>query len=885
MLLYPANGSRGAVEDVDVAKKRAGKAKKSPPKERADSGGLLRRHGREIAGLVVMAAAVLLSLALISYQPTDASLNTTSTEPVRNWIGLFGAVLADSLFQLLGVTSFITAGVALVFGARLMVRRRTPVRLAEVVGLLSLVVLVALLAQMIVGTVLFRGEPLSTGGALGRLLGDLCVGVLGRAGTIIVTLCGLLITLKLALDISIADVASLARGPLGRLGERGRDGTTAAASRAAASLRGLREGAAARLRDRKEARARRKAAREAEKAEAAADDISVEEELVAEAQSGIYEAVQSAAPRIVTSEDPEPPLESDEVESLEGLDAVESAELAEVGNAASAVAAEVTVEGLAPDPDAVETMLADGSEGPRIVESEHMQDRPEPEVDSLRGWATDVEFEVPPLSLLDPVSSSRSSFSEDELHRNARKLEAKLADYRVKGRVVEIHPGPVITMYEFEPAPGVKIASIAGLSNDLSMALKAESVRIVAPLPGKGVVGIEVPNRHRETVYLREVLAHDAKEIDKRKLPMAVGKDIVGKPDLADLAKMPHLLIAGTTGSGKSVAVNGMLVSLLLSRTPDEVRLILIDPKMIEFVVYEDIPHLLLPVVTDPREASSALRWAVMEMTRRYELLRMFKKRNLVGFNKQMVQLREQWEVSGDAVLPWDPEDADAPFNGPPEELPYIVIVIDELADLMMVARKDVEDSIVRLAQMARAAGIHLVLATQRPSVDVITGLIKANFPARMSFKVSSKVDSRTVLDNNGAESLLGAGDMLMLRPGTSSLQRFHSPLVTVDEINRVTDALREQAAPRYLDHVLDAATAAAEAGAEAEEYDEMYDRAVAVVAQHRKASTSMLQRHLKIGYNRAARIIDRLEEQGVIGPADGVKPREVFVQPIGPEA
>ena len=863
-----------------MAKKRAKSPGRSDPVT-------VRKHGREVIGLLLIALGALLSLALISYHPTDPSLNTASTEPVRNWIGLFGAVVSDGLFQLLGVTSFVTATVCLVFGGRLLIRRRSPVRWHEMAGLLSTVVFTALLAHLIVGSVAFRGEPLPTGGALGKISAGLLSDFIGRTGAVIVASFGLLITLKLAMDISLADIAALVRGPLSRglswtLGVSKRTGQ-AIGRRCRATLAAM----AGRAGDLRAARERRVAARE--ERERQHKERDVEDELVAEAQSSVLEAVQVSAPRIVDATDATP-QDSSDVESLEGLDAVATSEMTsapapgvvEVEPSEPASEGAVAEGAVAEVPE--ETARSDGN-GPLIVESEHLQAPPKQEVDSLRGWSSEIEFKVPPLALLDPVSSSRSGYSSDELHKNAGVLEAKLRDYGVQGRVVEIHPGPVITMYEFEPAPGVKIARIAGLSDDLSMALKAEQVRIVAPLPGKGVVGVEVPNKHRETVFLREVLAHDPAAISRRRLPVSVGKDIVGKPTIADLAKMPHLLIAGTTGSGKSVAVNSMLMSLLLSRTPDEVRLILIDPKMIEFVVYENIPHLLLPVVTDPKQAASALRWAVGEMTRRYEMLRFVKKRNIIGFNRRMTELRAAWEIEGDEALPWDPEAPDLPFNGPPEPLPYIVIIIDELADLMMVARKDVEDGIVRLAQMARAAGIHLMLATQRPSVDVITGLIKANFPARMSFKVSSKVDSRTVLDGNGGENLLGAGDLLMLKPGTSTPQRFHAPLVTVDEINRVCEELRHQAEPAYLENIL-LATADEQAGdgEDVEEYDEFYDRAVAIVSESRKASTSMLQRRLKIGYNRAARIIDRMEIEGVVGPADGVKPREVFAQSFGGE-
>jgi DNA segregation ATPase FtsK/SpoIIIE, S-DNA-T family len=474
---------------------------------------------------------------------------------------------------------------------------------------------------------------------------------------------------------------------------------------------------------------------------------------------------------------------------------------------------------------------------------------------------------------------------------NARLLEKKLKDFGVEGEVVEICPGPVVTMYEFAPGPGIKVSRIAGLSDDLSMALQALSIRIVAPIPGKGVVGVELPNRERETVFLKEILGSEEFHRGKLKLPLALGKDVSGAPLVTDLARMPHLLVAGATGSGKSVSINTMILSLLYTATPRDLRIIMVDPKMLELSVYEGIPHLLLPVVTNPKKAALALKRAVDEMGRRYRLMADKGVRNVESYNRLLErEEKDLAEHRGKETVAHDPEEAaddnEAAIQAFLDKdevlehghLPYIVVIVDELADLMMVAGRDLEESIARLAQMARAAGIHLILATQRPSVDVITGLIKANFPARISFQVSSKTDSRTILDCNGAEALLGSGDMLFLPPGTARLQRSHGAFVADAEVQRVVAFLKKQGKPVY-DKTFLEEKPDDEKGGDDEDVDDRYDDAVALVAETRQASISMIQRRLRVGYNRAARIIEKMEREGIVGPSDGTsKPREVFI-------
>ncbi|KFE67707.1 DNA translocase FtsK [Hyalangium minutum] len=573
-------------------------------------------------------------------------------------------------------------------------------------------------------------------------------------------------------------------------------------------------------------------------------------------------------------------------------------------------------------------------------------------------------FSLPPLDVLECDKKERSELDKDAFLVTAEKLRAKLADFGIQGEVVEIRPGPVVTMYEFLPGPGIKVSKIAALADDLAMAMEAMRVRIVAPIPGKGVVGIEVPNKDRETVYLKEIAEQDAFQKGSSRLTMCVGKDIEGMPYVFDLAKAPHLLIAGTTGSGKSVAVNSMIMSILLKSTPEEVRFIMVDPKMLELSVYEGIPHLLLPVVTDPKKAALALRWAVEEMERRYQMLSEAGVRNIAGFNKlvestatvvstaekpaaekkpskpknvlvvdvaqdeaapaaaaatsdegpgvaapkddledmreavasepepteaaqddaeneagelEAQESSENEEAAADSAEPAEPEKKEL------KKLPYIVVIIDELADLMMVASREVETYVARLAQMARAAGIHLMVATQRPSTDVVTGIIKANFPTRISFMLRSKPDSMTILGTVGAEALLGMGDMLIMPPTSAHLQRVHGAFVSETEIKRAVDHLKAQGKPVFDESILKPRDEDVESGGEEDELsDELYDQALATVSEMRAVSISMLQRKMRIGYNRAARMIERMERDGVVGPADGAKPREVLIRAVG---
>jgi S-DNA-T family DNA segregation ATPase FtsK/SpoIIIE len=495
--------------------------------------------------------------------------------------------------------------------------------------------------------------------------------------------------------------------------------------------------------------------------------------------------------------------------------------------------------------------------------------------------------EVPPLSLLEDPPPRTAQYSEGALDAMSRLVELKLRDFGVEVEVVSVHPGPVVTRFELQPAPGVKVSQISNLSKDLARALSAISVRVVEVIPGKSVVGLEIPNEVRELVTLGEILKSKPYDDMRSPLALALGKDIAGQSVVADLARMPHLLIAGTTGSGKSVAINAMVLSLLYKATPEHVRLIMVDPKMLELSVYEGIPHLLSPVVTDMKEAANALRWCVAEMERRYRLMASLGVRNIGGFNRKVQEAAARGKPIPDPTFtPPEVFEGEEPPEAPElTTLPYVVVIVDELADLMMIVGKKVEELIARLAQKARASGIHLVLATQRPSVDVITGLIKANIPSRIAFQVSSRVDSRTILDQMGAETLLGHGDMLYLPPGTSVPQRVHGAFVADQEVHRVVAHLRKAGSPVYLDEVLEGPSTpvlASEIGAGSTdaEQDPLYDEAVKIVTETRKASISGVQRRLKIGYNRAARMVEAMEEAGIVGPLESNGSREVLVPP-----
>ncbi len=902
--------------------------------------------GVDVVALGVIGFGILLLLSVLSYHPADTRVGTwgviESDAAVHNWVGPFGAAIAEGFISLFGVTSFLLPLLLVLSTVSVLGRRSRRPRVGDIAGLLGVATSLAMLVHLAFPDVPFRGDVVPGGGWFGELLAGLFVSQVSTIGSWVIGLTLLGVSARLAfgmqpltmgraagrkagawLSVAAARVAGWLRGVLG-----------ASADGVGTAGRGVREAWEDWRHEVKLRREERSWEREERRLEM--EEERLERELAEDDSIGLDSAIHAPAPsrrdsRVRRPKQPSitpAPAPAPTAEVLAPVEILDEASLV----AEPAPFEPEPVEEVETDPGqrvdsmrgatqrgVVHAVIEVGKGGgrsqaapaakvpspndskPRIQRAAPKDDAAVKVVERVVSARRFIRlrnepFELPPLSLLNLPPAGEQEVDEEELEAQAARLEETLQHYGVVGRVTDILPGPVVTMFEFEPEPGIKVSKIANLGDDLAMALRAVKVRIVAPIPGKGAVGIEIPSAERETVFFREMLASSKFRKARMRLPLALGKAIDGSPVCSDMAKMPHILVAGTTGSGKSVCVNTVLLSLLFRLPPNDLRLILVDPKMLEFSIYDGIPHLLVPVVTSAKKAAAALHWAVREMERRYKVLSAMSVRNIAGYNAKAEQLQAEWETyekSLPTARPLDkPDCGRAPGEdtvcfrshgddpvGPPDRMPSIVIIIDELADLMMVARKEVEESIVRLAQMARAAGIHMLLATQRPSVDVITGLIKANFPTRLSFKVSSKIDSRTVLDTNGAENLLGLGDGLFLPPGTSELTRVHGAFVSDDEVQRVVDHLKTQGEPQYVDAVL---TSPDEEGGAAEplDVDDMYDECVAVVAQEGKASTSLLQRRLKLGYNRAARIMDQMEAQGVIGPQDGARPREVFVKP-----
>jgi len=787
------------------------------------------RQGRilaEVIGVVAVAFAAFAILALFSYAPSDPIFEWVA---VANRAGVVGATLAGVLNRAAGAAAFFLVGVIGVLGVRLLLHRGLPAWNSRFSFGFALMMLAVLALPSFLGSVAPHRFGSIKVGVVGGGLAHFERGMFGSWGGL------LLNALLLAFGcLSLFDIPTgTALAAMGRAARRATKLSMRAGQFAlgygATCLRGM-VGAIRSIVPAVyvlvEQRARRRRVLALRKAE-----------------SGSADSTDEASTR---------------KRSAKGL-------LKRVGKE-NATASESAAR--------VEPTIVDHAAAQRA--------RRKPEQES---FAFDERTHLGPFQLPDTTlfelgpSGTGSRYDRDSLLMNSKILEKKLQDFNVRGHVVAVHPGPVITMYEFEPAAGVKVGSIVRLSNDLSLALRALSIRIVAPIPGKAVVGIEIPNKERDIVYLRELLESDEFRASTARIPIALGKDIFGTPILGDLTKMPHLLVAGATGTGKSVFLNALIASVLMRARPDEVKLLMIDPKMLELSVYQGIPHLIADVVTDPKRASAALHGVVRKMEERYQMMAALGVRDIDQFNRRVDRALESGEHS------FRLKDDSGNAQGDEVQyvrIPYIIVIIDELADLMIVSAKNVEDSLQRLAQMARASGIHLVLATQRPSVDVLTGVIKANFPSRISFQVSSRTDSRTILDANGAEDLLGDGDMLYLPPGTAKILRLHGPLLTEREVARLATFLKEQARPEFDDTLIRAQEEGLEDTSEGdEEVDEMFDRAVAIVADTRNASISYLQRRLKVGYNRAARMIEQMEKQGMIGPQIGSRTREVYLPEV----
>jgi DNA segregation ATPase FtsK/SpoIIIE, S-DNA-T family len=780
---------------------------------------VLRARLYEGLGAALVVASLLLLLALLTFNRQDPSFDTAIDAAPRNFLGRDGALLADLLLQSLGLAAYLIPAVLLGWAFRLLLQRPVPHLLRRLALWPVLLLLGALVAALLAGKAV--SLPAGAGGALGWSLLHLTdraglADVAPWAAAIAASLVGLL--LLSIMGLSWRDWREIGRGTAGVA--RGLGVVLMVAARFGGRLTRFCQ-----------------ALRQSRPA--------------AEVQSATH---TESRKRAVTS----------------------SADRREPCFERSLAAAETNS---VTDPARIVRFVL-----PRAKPTGPGK-RAELERQPVLDLVPDERPVLPALDLLSqPPAMQIETVNEEALEKNARLLEAVLEDFGVRGQIVQVRPGPVVTLYELEPAPGIKSSRIIGLADDIARSMSAISVR-VAVVPGRNVIGIELPNHKAETVYLRELLDSAVYERHAARLVLTLGKDIGGAPVIADLAKMPHLLIAGTTGSGKSVGINTMILSVLYRMPPEHCKFIMVDPKMLELSVYDGIPHLLAPVVTDPKKAVLALKWTVREMENRYRLMSKLGVRNIEGYNTRLAEAQEKGErLVRKVQTGFDPESGQPIFEEQPfdtNQLPFIVVVVDEMADLMLVAGKDIEAAIQRLAQMARAAGIHLIMATQRPSVDVITGTIKANFPTRVSFQVTSKIDSRTILGEGGAEQLLGRGDMLYMAGG-GRITRVHGPFVSDEEVERVVSFLKSRGAPDYIDDITEDNDAAIDpsAGAEGGDgADALYDQAVALVCRERKASTSFVQRHLQIGYNRAARIIERMETEGVVSPANHVGKREVLAR------
>jgi DNA segregation ATPase FtsK/SpoIIIE, S-DNA-T family len=780
----------------------------------------LKRWAWQAAGLGVFSLALALAAAVATYNPVDPSLNTAAAPAgqVGNMLGTGGALVSDLLLQFFGLAAWLPAFALAAWGGRLLVvGQPLPKMWLRALLLFSGVLLLA---------IAFAALPLPARWHLPGVIGGAANGLGGSAGKLL--LAGLGESTRLIGLPVLAGLLAIGGAVLGGIC------TFYAFGLSWDEWRGL-----ARQLRRLGSALRRRGGTTASRAEPARNE---------------------PAPRPAPRFEPVPQDDSFDDDDLDAEDE-------------------------APPEPVIERPAAEPLVVPRPPRNQPGRREQETRQGRLDLPGDQPVYEPPPLRLLTPPpDGGGGAINEDALAQNARLLMSVLEDFGVSGQVVKVRPGPVVTLYELEPAPGTKTSRVIGLSDDIARSMSALSVRI-ATVPGRSVIGIELPNARRETVYLRELLDADAYDRSPARLTLVLGKDIGGQPVMVDLARMPHLLIAGTTGSGKSVAINTMILSLLYRLRPEECRLIMIDPKMLELSVYDGIPHLLAPVVTEPGKAVVALKWAVREMEDRYRAMSQLGVRNITGYNQRLAEARQKGEVLSRTVQTgFDPDTGKPVYEDQAldlQPLPFIVVVVDEMADLMLVAGKDIEAAVQRLAQMARAAGIHLIMATQRPSVDVITGTIKANFPSRISFQVSSKIDSRTILGEQGAEQLLGQGDMLYMAAG-GRITRVHGPFVSDQEVEAVVDHLRRQGEPHYVEGVTedeDAPEGVFGGEAAGDSGDGLYDQAVALVAREGKASTSFVQRHLQIGYNRAARIIERMEAEGVVGRANHVGKREVLVR------